>query len=395
MVYPGRARDRAGPPAHGPHRGARLLGHPLPGRAARRGPRHRARALHGGRGRRTACSPASSTAPVLWGPDKARACASFARAREHRPRAQLRLRQRRRGHALPRGGRRAARAQPAARARARSRPSAAGRRYGSAAAGGPGVEPIVRTGAALAGLGTAAALGVGIGLLNRSRRHGANFATSVGSDARAGDRRRAARRDRRGEPLDARARRSSSSTTRARSTCSCIGALLRRDFTGVAKKEAARDPRFAPSACWSTWPTSTAATPRRPRRRWRRWSRSCATGISIAHRAGGHAQPDAAARPVQEGRLPHRDAGRRADRAGRDPQRRRPDVARRAVVHPGTIDVAVLAPIPTTGWRVGDLDRRVATSATLVASTLEHWPGERRPQRARSAAQRVATGRSR
>ena len=52
---------------------------------------------------------------------------------------------------------------------------------------------------------------------------------------------------------------------------------------------------------------------------------------------------------LQEGRVPHRHAGRRADRPDRHPQRRRADVAR-LVVRAGTVDVAVLRPCrPRTG----------------------------------------------
>jgi 1-acyl-sn-glycerol-3-phosphate acyltransferase len=50
-----------------------------------------------------------------------------------------------------------------------------------------------------------------------------------------------------------------------------------------------------------------------------------------------------------------------------------------AVVHPGTLQVAVLPPIPTDGWRVAELDERVAEVREQFISTLEHWPGERRP----------------
>jgi hypothetical protein len=50
-----------------------------------------------------------------------------------------------------------------------------------------------------------------------------------------------------------------------------------------------------------------------------------------------------------------------------------------AVIHPGALQVAVLAPIPTEGWRVEELDDRIARVRELFGSTLEHWPGERRP----------------
>ncbi|MFL5868100.1 MAG: HAD-IB family hydrolase, partial [Thermoleophilaceae bacterium] len=109
----------------------------------------------------------------------------------------------------------------------------------------PGLETVARTGAALAGLGTAAVLGAGIGLLNRSRRDAANFATSVGSDAAlalAG-----VRLDVVGEE-NLWADRPAVFLFNHQSSIDMpvLGALVRRDLTGVAKKEAARDPRFAP-----------------------------------------------------------------------------------------------------------------------------------------------------
>src|SRR5207247_10144613 len=111
--------------------------------------------------------------------------------------------------------------------------------------GRPSVESVVRTGAAIAGLGTAAGLGIAIGLLNRSRRDGANFATSVGADAAlalAGVRLRVV-----GEQ-HLWSRRPAVFIFNHQSSIDMpvLGALVRRDLTGVAKKEAARDQRFAP-----------------------------------------------------------------------------------------------------------------------------------------------------
>jgi putative phosphoserine phosphatase/1-acylglycerol-3-phosphate O-acyltransferase len=46
----------------------------------------------------------------------------------------------------------------------------------------------------------------------------------------------------------------------------------------------------------------------------------------------------------------------------------------RSVLRPGTVDVAVLPPIPTDGWRKDDLDARVAEVRALFEATLEEWP---------------------
>ena len=96
-IYPGDARPRPGPPAQGPHRGAQLLGHELPGRAGGAAPRHRrghlqplrrrGRPAHR-RGRRSRCSGARA---------RPRPCRRFAADAGRRPRPELLLRRRRRG----------------------------------------------------------------------------------------------------------------------------------------------------------------------------------------------------------------------------------------------------------------------------------------------------------
>ncbi|MFD0522035.1 lysophospholipid acyltransferase family protein [Paractinoplanes durhamensis] len=44
-------------------------------------------------------------------------------------------------------------------------------------------------------------------------------------------------------------------------------------------------------------------------------------------------------------------------------------------VNPGTVDVAVLDPSPTTGWAAEDLDSHIAEVRQRIADTLENWPG--------------------
>lgn len=43
-------------------------------------------------------------------------------------------------------------------------------------------------------------------------------------------------------------------------------------------------------------------------------------------------------------------------------------------MNPGTVDVAVLPPVPTTEWTVKDLDRHIADIRRLFLDTLAHWP---------------------
>lgn len=44
------------------------------------------------------------------------------------------------------------------------------------------------------------------------------------------------------------------------------------------------------------------------------------------------------------------------------------------LVHPGTIDVAVLEPIDVSGWSVENLDVPVTEVRRRFVDTLEHWP---------------------
>ncbi len=61
------------------------------------------------------------------------------------------------------------------------------------------------------------------------------------------------------------------------------------------------------------------------------------------------------------------------------------------VLRPGTVDVAVLAPIPVSGWTGDDLDERIAEVRQRFVDTLVHWPTDRprRRPRWRGAVSRV------
>lgn len=47
---------------------------------------------------------------------------------------------------------------------------------------------------------------------------------------------------------------------------------------------------------------------------------------------------------------------------------------RSPLIRKGTIDVTVLAPVPTNRWNVEDLDERVAEIRRPYLDTLAHWP---------------------
>jgi len=47
-------------------------------------------------------------------------------------------------------------------------------------------------------------------------------------------------------------------------------------------------------------------------------------------------------------------------------------------IRKGTVDIAVLPPIPTGGWTVQELDERIAEVRGQYLETLESWPRDRR-----------------
>jgi len=51
-------------------------------------------------------------------------------------------------------------------------------------------------------------------------------------------------------------------------------------------------------------------------------------------------------------------------------------VAQRVLaMHPGTVDVAVLEPVPTSGWAADDLHNHVAYVRPRLLDTLDNRPG--------------------
>jgi putative phosphoserine phosphatase / 1-acylglycerol-3-phosphate O-acyltransferase len=260
--------------------------------------------------------------------------------------------------------------------------------------GRPGVREIVRTSAAIGSLGAAAVLGSGIGLLNRSRREAANFATALGSDAAlslAGVRLRVIGE----ENLWSRRPAVFIFNHQSSIDVPVIGSLVRRDVTGVAKKEAARDPRFtligyltdvAYLDRGNTAQAKSALEPAVERLR---------DGVSIAIAPEGTRSPTprlgrfkkGAFHMALQGGVPIvpiviRNAG---------------DVMwrRSLVIRPGTVDVAVLPPITTDDWTVDDLDQRVADIRQLFLDTLDSWPREdgARPPGLKSAPRATRAGR--
>ncbi|TMD89329.1 MAG: HAD-IB family hydrolase [Chloroflexi bacterium] len=227
--------------------------------------------------------------------------------------------------------------------------------------GRPGVGSVLRTGAAIGALSGAAALGLGVGLVNGRRRDASNLAASLGGDlalAVAGVRLNVTGEERLWSHRPAVFIFNHQSSF----DIPIIASLVRRDMTGVAKKEAARDDRAnSANAREALKPVidmlqdgiSFAIAPEGTRSATPRLRQFKKGAFHIAMQAGVPIVP-----------IVIRNAG---------------DVMWRNsfFVRPGQVDVAVLPPVSTEGWTVGDLSERVARMERLFTETLESWPNGR------------------
>ncbi|HEY5318225.1 MAG TPA: HAD-IB family hydrolase [Solirubrobacteraceae bacterium] len=239
--------------------------------------------------------------------------------------------------------------------------------------GRPGLRSIARTGAALAGLGAAGGVGLAVGALNQSRRQAANVATSIGPDlalALAGVELRVTGT----EHLWSQRPAVFIFNHQSSIDVAVLGSLIRRDLTGVAKKELGRDPRFAligyvvdvayvdrgdsaqaraaltPAVEKLRSGVSIAIAPEGTRSATPRLGRFKKGAFHLAMQSGAPIVP-----------IVIRNAG---------------DVMWRGsvLIRPGTIDVAVLPPIATSDWTVEELDQRIGEVRDQFIETLERWP---------------------
>lgn len=238
--------------------------------------------------------------------------------------------------------------------------------------GRPSVVQVVRTGAALTGLGAAGVLGAAVGVVNRDRRMGANLAAAIGPDlalALAGVSLKVS-----GEQ-NLWSHRPAVFIFNHQSSLdvAVVGSLIRRDLTGVAKKEAARDPRFAAIGYVTDIVYIDRADARQARAALAPAVERLKQGTSIAIAPEG----TRSATPTV-GRF-KRGAFHLAMQAGVPVV---PIVIRNTgelmwrrslVIRPGTIDVEVLEPIPTADWTVRGLRRTVIEIRERFVRKLDQW----------------------
>ncbi|QYB03006.1 HAD-IB family hydrolase [Rhodococcus sp. USK10] len=234
-----------------------------------------------------------------------------------------------------------------------------------------GADPmsIARTTTAIGALMGAAAFGVSAGLLTQNRQTGANLVGSFGPDlalAICGINVRIKGRE------NAWSARPAVFMFNHQSSLDMlvIGSVIRRDVTGVAKKEAARDPRFIPVGALLDVAYIDRSDSTKARAALRPAVDKLQSGISIAIAPEGTRSPTPRLGKFKKGGfhlamqagvpivpIVIHNAGERMWRNS-------------LVAHPGTVDVDVLAPVPTDGWDLADLDRHVDEVRTLFEDCL-------------------------
>ncbi|WP_199512565.1 HAD-IB family hydrolase [Nucisporomicrobium flavum] len=157
-----------------------------------------------------------------------------------------------------------------------------------------------------------------------------------------------------------------------------LGALLRRDFTAVTKKEARFDPRMLVIGAVLDPAWIDRGTLAKAKESLDGVVRRLRAGTSILVMPEGTRMPTPSLGRFKKGAfhialqagvpivpIVLRNTGELAWR-------------RSLVVNPGTVDVAVLDPVDTAGWTVEELDERIAGVRQRFADTLADWPGAAR-----------------
>jgi putative phosphoserine phosphatase/1-acylglycerol-3-phosphate O-acyltransferase len=239
--------------------------------------------------------------------------------------------------------------------------------------GRPGIVPVVRTAAALGGIATTLGVGLGLGVLNRSRRTAVNYVATVAPEvalALAGVDVAVA-----GEEHLWSARPAVFVFNHQSSfDVIVISRLLQRDFTGVAKAELAHDPRFAPLAALAGVAYVEGGNSAQSRAALAPVVEKLRSGISLAMAPEGTRSATPTLGRFKKG------AFSIAVEAGVPVV---PVVIRNAgeilwraslVARPGTVDVAVLPPVPTGGLGPGDVDELSDRVREQFLATLDDWP---------------------
>ncbi|MEW6475579.1 MAG: HAD-IB family hydrolase [Actinomycetota bacterium] len=239
--------------------------------------------------------------------------------------------------------------------------------------GRPGLVPVVRTAAALGGIATTLGVGLGIGLLNRSRSAALNLVATVGPEVAMGLA---------GVEIQVTgeehlwSHRPAVFVFNHQSSFDVIviARLLRRDFTAVAKAELARDPIFAPLGALAGVAYVERGDRSQSRAALAPVVEKLRSGVSLAIAPEGTRSATPTLGRFKKGAF-HiavqaevpvvpvviRNAGEIMWRAS-------------MVARPGTVDVAVLPPVPTVGLGPEDVDDLSDRIRQQFVDTLDAWP---------------------
>jgi len=237
----------------------------------------------------------------------------------------------------------------------------------------PTPSTVVRTAAALAGVGAGLAVGLGLGVINRDRRTAVDITASVGSDLALA----AA-----GISMDVVGTENLWShrpavfvfNHQSQLDVVILAALLRQDFTGVAKKELRTDPLFAPLGWLGDVAFVDRANTEEAKKALAPAVEALRAGRSLAMAPEGTRSATPALGSFKKG------AFHVAMQAGVPMV---PVVIRNAgelmpahvpLVNSGTLQVAVLPPIPTVKWKPDTIDKQVKKVRRMFLDTLADWP---------------------
>jgi putative phosphoserine phosphatase/1-acylglycerol-3-phosphate O-acyltransferase len=234
------------------------------------------------------------------------------------------------------------------------------------------VVKMIRSAAAVGGLGAGALTGAGVALVNQDRRAGVNVAAALSSElslAAAGIHLNVIGE----ENLWSRRPAIFLFNHQSQLDVPIMAALLRRDFTGVAKKSLQANPVFGPVGRFAGVAFIDRSDPSAARAALEPVVASLRDGVSLAVAPEGTRSLELG--PFKKGPF------HMAIQGGVPVV---PVVIRNAgeimpphsyIVNPGTVDVAVLPPVDTSGWTAETVEQHRDEIRQMFVDTLADWPG--------------------
>jgi putative phosphoserine phosphatase/1-acylglycerol-3-phosphate O-acyltransferase len=232
---------------------------------------------------------------------------------------------------------------------------------------------VVRSAAAIGGLGVGFAAGATAAAVNGSRRTGANVMSVVGTELALA----AA-----GVTLDVQGEQNLWSQRPAifvfnhqsQLDMPIMGALLRKDFTGVAKQSLQANPVFGPIGYLARVAFIDRSDPEAAREALEPVVQALRQGTSLAVAPEGTRSGPGELLPFKKGPF------HMAIQGGVPMV---PVVIRNAgeimqphsyMINPGTVDVVVLPPVDTSTWTTETVDEHRDSVRQMFVDTLAHWP---------------------